>query len=90
MNATVSIVVAAVSVFVLSSVWYTALGSVEVSVLGPDAPDRGGRPSPLKASLELASGRGAAQVRMLAPIAVPPRLPRKMPVRAYPFKDCRW
>ena len=54
MTATVSILVAAVSVFVLSSVWYTALGPVEASVLGPDAPDRGGRPSPLKASLELA------------------------------------
>ena len=46
--------VAALSVFVLGSVWYTALTPVEVSVLGPDAPARGGRPSPVKALLELA------------------------------------
>jgi len=44
MNATVSVLVAAVSVFVLSSVWYTALTPVEMRMLGPDAPDRGGRP----------------------------------------------
>ena len=54
MNATVSVLIAAVSVFVLSSVWYTALTPVEVRVLGPAAPDRGGRPSPVKALLELA------------------------------------
>src|SRR6266568_6134055 len=54
MNATVSVLIAAVSVFVLSSVWYTALTPVEVRVLGPAAPDRGGRPSPGKALLELA------------------------------------
>lgn len=37
----------------LSSVWYTALSPVEARVLGPAAPDRGGRPSGAKILLEL-------------------------------------
>ena len=44
MNSSVSVAIAAVSVFVLSSVWYTALTPVEVRVLGPAAPDQGGGP----------------------------------------------
>jgi hypothetical protein len=54
MNATASVGIAAVSVFVLSSVWYAALTPVEARVLGPAAPDRGGRPQGLKVLLELA------------------------------------
>jgi hypothetical protein len=54
MNATASVGIAAVSVFVLSSVWYAALTPVEARVLGPAAPDRGSRPQGLKVLLELA------------------------------------
>lgn len=55
MNAEIplSILVATVSVFVLSSVWYMALTPVEVRFLGVAAPQRGGRPGPAKAGLEL-------------------------------------
>jgi hypothetical protein len=53
MNSTPSVAISAVSVFVLSSAWYTALTPVEIRVLGSAAPDRGGRPSPVKALLEL-------------------------------------
>jgi hypothetical protein len=53
MDSTLSVVVAAVSVFVLSSLWYTTLAPVEARALGPATPDRGGRPSPAKALLEL-------------------------------------
>ena len=52
MSPTVSVVVAAVSVFVLSSIYYSALTPVEARVLGPAAIGRG-RPSPAKALLEL-------------------------------------
>ena len=54
MNATVSVAIAAVSVFVLSSVYYMALTPIEVRALGPAAPDRGGRPAGMKVVLELA------------------------------------
>ena len=53
MSATFSVAIAAVAVFVSSSVWYAALAPVEVRVLGPAAPGRGGRPSGVKALLEL-------------------------------------
>jgi hypothetical protein len=53
MSSTVSVAISAASVFVLSSVWYTALTPVEVRVLGSAAPERGGRPSPAKVLLEL-------------------------------------
>ena len=53
MNATLSVAIAAVSVFVLSSIYYAALTPVEVRVLGPAAIDRGGRPSGTKILLEL-------------------------------------
>ena len=52
-NSTLSVAIAALAVFVLSSAWYTALTPVEVRVLGPAAPNRGRRPSPLKAVFEL-------------------------------------
>ncbi len=54
MNATVSVVIAGISVFLLSSSYYIALTPIEVRALGPAAPDRGGRPAPVKALLELA------------------------------------
>ena len=54
MNATASVAVAALSVFVLSSVYYMALTPVEARALGPAAPDRGGRPAGMKVVLELA------------------------------------
>jgi hypothetical protein len=50
MNATIS--VAAVSVFLVSSIWYGVLSPLEARALGPAALDRG-RPSPRKALLEL-------------------------------------
>ena len=53
MNTTVSVVIAGISVFLLSSIYYIALTPVEVRALGPAAPQRGGRPAPLKALLEL-------------------------------------
>jgi hypothetical protein len=53
MNASISVAVAAVCVFALSSAWYMALTPVEVRALGAAAPDRGGRPGPAKALLEL-------------------------------------
>ncbi len=52
MNATVSVVIAALSVFVISSIWYGALTPLEARVLGPAAIDRG-RPSPPIALVEL-------------------------------------
>ena len=54
MNATVSVAIAAVSVFVLSSVYYIALTPIEARALGPAAPHRGGRPAGMKVVLELA------------------------------------
>jgi len=54
MSATVSVAIAALSVFVISSVWYAALTPVEVRVLGAAAPGRSGRPSGVKVLLELA------------------------------------
>jgi hypothetical protein len=54
MSATLSVAIAAVAVFIISSVYYAALTPVEIRVLGPAAPDRGGRPSGPKVSLELA------------------------------------
>lgn len=53
MGATVSVAIAAVAVFVVSSVWYAALAPVEARVLGPAAPGRSGRPSGVKVLLEL-------------------------------------
>ncbi|SRR6266542_3949403 len=52
MNATVSVAVAAVSAFLVSSIWYRALSPLEARALGPAALNRG-RPSPGKALLEL-------------------------------------
>jgi Protein of unknown function (DUF1761) len=63
----ISIVVATVSVFVLSSLWYMVLTPVEVRLLGAAAPDRGGRPSPAKATLELL--RSAIVAAVIAGIA---------------------
>jgi hypothetical protein len=54
MNATASVAVAAVSVFVLSSIYYIALTPIEVRALGTAAPERGGRPAGIKVLLELA------------------------------------
>ena len=53
MNATVSVVIAGISVCLLSSIYYIALTPVEVRALGPAAPERGGRPAPAKALAEL-------------------------------------
>jgi hypothetical protein len=55
MNATISVAVAAVSVFVASSIWYGALSPLEARAVGSAAVDRG-RPSPRKALLELLRG----------------------------------
>jgi hypothetical protein len=52
MNATISVAVAAVSVFLVSSIWYGVLGPLEARALGPAAIDRG-RPSAWKALFEL-------------------------------------
>jgi hypothetical protein len=52
MNAMISVAVAAVSVFVVGSIWYGALSPLEARALGPATIDRG-RPSPRKALLEL-------------------------------------
>jgi hypothetical protein len=54
MNAPASVLIAGISVFLLSSIYYIALTPVEVRMLGPAAPARGGRPSPPKALLEIA------------------------------------
>jgi len=54
LNSVVSVGLAAVSGFVLSSIWYTALTPVEARLLGAAAPERGGRPSSIKVLLELA------------------------------------
>jgi hypothetical protein len=51
MSATISVLAATASVFVLSSVWYTALSPLEARALGPAAIERGG-PSPPKALLD--------------------------------------
>ncbi len=53
MNAPVSVVIAGISVFLLSSSYYIALTPIEARALGSAAPDRGGRPAPVKALLEL-------------------------------------
>jgi hypothetical protein len=53
MNVSLTVSVAAVCVFVLSSLWYMALTPIEVRVLGTAAPYRGGRPGPAKIVLEL-------------------------------------
>jgi hypothetical protein len=53
MDVWISVSIAAVCVFVLSSVWYMALTPVEARFLGRAAPQRGGRPGPAKAGLEL-------------------------------------
>ena len=53
MSLSISVALASVCVFVLSSVWYLALTPVEVRALGPAAPTRDGRPGPAKALLEL-------------------------------------
>jgi hypothetical protein len=52
MNATISVVVAALAVFVASSIWYSALTPIEARALGAAAIDRG-RPSAPKALVEL-------------------------------------
>lgn len=54
MNATVSVVLAGMSVFLLSSIYYIVLTPIEVRALGHASPDRGGRPAPSKTLLELA------------------------------------
>ena len=54
MNATVSVAIAGTSVFLLSSIYCITLSPIEVRALGQAAPDRGGRPVPTKALLELA------------------------------------
>ena len=54
MNETVSVAIAGISVFLVSSIYYIALTPIEVRALGHAAPDRGGRPGPAKALLELA------------------------------------
>jgi hypothetical protein len=53
MDATVSVLIAGVSVFLISSICYLAVTPLEVRALGPAAPDRGGRPSAPKALLEI-------------------------------------
>lgn len=52
MNATISVVVAALAVFVASSIWYIVLTPIEARALGTAAIDRG-KPSAQKALLEL-------------------------------------
>jgi hypothetical protein len=51
MNSTASVAISAGLGLLLSSVWYIALTPVEVRVLGPAAPERGGRPLSAKALL---------------------------------------
>jgi TM2 domain-containing membrane protein YozV len=53
MNASLSVVIAGISVFLLSSIYYVALSPVEARAIGPVAPDRGGRPAPGRALLEM-------------------------------------
>jgi len=67
MSYVASVAIAAVAVFVVSSVWYIALTPIEVRVLGPAAPDRGGRPAPAKALLELV--RSAVVATVMAGLA---------------------
>lgn len=67
MNATVSVVIAGMAVFLLSSIYYIALTPIEVRALGQAAPDRGGRPAPTKALLEL--GRSVLLGAVIAGVA---------------------
>jgi hypothetical protein len=52
-NLVLSVVVASIVAFVVSSIWYAALTPVENRLLGGHAPDRGKRPPPQKVLLEL-------------------------------------
>jgi hypothetical protein len=52
MNATLPVASAALAVFGLSSIWYTALTPIEARALGRAAVDRG-KPSAAKALVEL-------------------------------------
>jgi Protein of unknown function (DUF1761) len=54
MSLWVAVAIAAVCVFVTSSLWYVLLSPVEARWLGAAARARGGRPAPGKVALELA------------------------------------
>jgi len=77
MNATASVAAAAVSVFVLSSVYYVALTPIKARVLGHAAPDRGGRPAGIKVVLELA--RSLLLGAVVAGVARAPACTRSAP-----------
>src|SRR2546421_520403 len=90
MNATVSVVIAATSVFVLSAAYYMVLTPVEVRALGPAAPDRdcrhdgGARAGSQRAARRRDSRRGAggrsAQCRLHRATRV--GIVARVPVRA--------
>ncbi|MFG1688011.1 DUF1761 domain-containing protein [Nonomuraea sp. NPDC049269] len=62
MASVISVVVASIVVFVLSSAYYALLTPTEKRLLGERAPDRGDRPPPLKILLELARSLVVAAV----------------------------
>jgi hypothetical protein len=62
MGGVISVVVASIVVFVLSSAYYALLTPAEKRLLGERAPDRGDRPPPPKILLELARSLVVATV----------------------------
>ncbi|MER6580791.1 DUF1761 domain-containing protein [Nonomuraea sp. NPDC001023] len=56
MGIAISVLVASLAAFVISSTYYALLTSTEKRLLDERAPDRGDRPPPLKILLELARG----------------------------------
>ncbi|MFD0883813.1 DUF1761 domain-containing protein [Streptosporangium algeriense] len=62
MGSVISVIVASIVAFVLSSTYYALLTPAEKRLLGERAPDRGDRPPPLKILLELARGLVVATV----------------------------
>ncbi|WP_433519779.1 DUF1761 domain-containing protein [Nonomuraea sp. CA-143628] len=58
----ISVVVAAIVAFVVSSIYYAVLTPYEKRALGDRAPDRGSRPSPVQILLELARSLVLASV----------------------------
>ncbi|NRQ38052.1 DUF1761 domain-containing protein [Nonomuraea sp. NN258] len=64
MGSVISVVVASIAAFVLSSTYYALLTPAEKRRLGEAAPDRGDRPPPLKILLELARSLVVATVIM--------------------------
>lgn len=67
MSVAIPVLIATVSAFVVSSLWYIALTPLEVRLLGAAAPARGGRPAPAKVGLEFL--RGALVAAVIAGVA---------------------